>query len=415
MGVGRLQRLRILLSAFDCAPESGSDPGTGWGMARQIAKYHEVWVLTRAENRLRIEAEIACDPSPHLHFVYYDFPNWMRWWVRGEHMKWNLYYYPWQFRTYFLARRLHRRVHFDLVHHVTIMKYWLPSFLSLLPVPFIWGPVGGGESAPRPYYGDLGLRGRAYETLRDVVRWLGEHDPFLRLTARRSVLACATTQETAARVRKLGAKSVRVLSGVLLTKEEVEQLGRYSEGDDPVRLISIGRLLHWKGFHYGLRAFAEAKLPWAEYWIVGDGPERSRLETLTRALGLEKRVHFWGALDREETLTKLGKCHVLVHPSLHDSGGSVCLEAMAAGRPVVCLNTGGPATLITEEAGFKIPISDPNQTVHDLANAITRLIHDPELRTRMGGAGRRRVSAINWETRGYLWIKLYKEILLGKL
>jgi glycosyltransferase involved in cell wall biosynthesis len=207
---------------------------------------------------------------------------------------------------------------------------------------------------------------------------------------------------------------VRVFSGVLLTKEEVEQLGRYSEGDDPVRLISIGRLLHWKGFHYGLRAFAEAKPSRAEYWIVGDGPERSRLETLTRALGLEKRVHFWGALDREETLTKLGKCHILVHPSLHDSGGSVCLEAMAAGRPVVCLNTGGPATLITEEAGFKVAITDPYQTVHDLANAITRLIHDPDLRTRMGSAGRRRVREINWETRGSLWIKLYKEILLGK-
>ena len=98
--------------------------------------------------------------------------------------------------------------------------------------------------------------------------------------------------------------------------------------------------MHWKGFHLGLRAFACANLPDAEYWILGDGAELNQLQILADNLGIAQRVKFWGKLSREETLNKLRDCHVLVHPSLHDSGGWVCLEAMAAGRPVICLDLG---------------------------------------------------------------------------
>lgn len=82
----------------------------------------------------------------------------------------------------------------------------------------------------------------------------------------------------------------------------------------------MGRLIHWKGFHLGLRAFAVANIADSEYWIVGDGPKREELKLLAKELGVEDKVHFWGFLPRSETLQKLGESHVLVHPSLHDSG-----------------------------------------------------------------------------------------------
>jgi glycosyltransferase involved in cell wall biosynthesis len=205
----------------------------------------------------------------------------------------------------------------------------------------------------------------------------------------------------------------RLFAGIGLPKEEVERLGRYNmDIGPPLRFVSVGRLLHLKGFHLGLRAFAGANLPGAEYWIVGDGPERGRLEALARKLDIEERVRFWGALPREETLAKLRECHVLVHPGLHDSGGMVCLEAMAAGRPVICLDLGGPAALLTEATSIKVPALNPEQAVRDLTGAITRLAGDSRLRVRMGEAGRRRVDEVyDWETKGRLWARLYAEIL----
>jgi glycosyltransferase involved in cell wall biosynthesis len=179
-----------------------------------------------------------------------------------------------------------------------------------------------------------------------------------------------------------------------------------------IRFISIGRLLHWKGFHLGLRAFAQANLTAGEFWIVGDGPERKRLESLCQELQISDRVHFFGSLPRDLTLRKLGECDVLVHPSLHDFSPTVCLEAMAANRPVICLELGGPATQITTETGFKIPAHNPEQAVKDMAKAMQRLACEPELRVAMGKAGRQRVNQLySWEMKGKFLRKLYTEII----
>ena len=68
----------------------------------------------------------------------------------------------------------------------------------------------------------------------------------------------------------------------------------------PIRFISVGRLLDWKGFNLGLRAFAEAAIQDAQYWIVGDGPFRENLERQVKKMGLEKSVKFWGLVDRSQ-------------------------------------------------------------------------------------------------------------------
>lgn len=407
--------MKILISAYACEPEKGSEPGVGWNWVKQIARFHEVWVITRANNREPIERALQREPLPNIHWVYFDLPRWVRFWKKGQRGV-QLYYYLWQLGAYFVARKLHRNVGFDLAHHVTFVKYWSPSLLALLPVPFVWGPVGGGESAPRVFWRDFNLRAKLYELFRDLARWLGEHDPLIRLSARRSAVALATTEETAERLRKIGARTVRVFSEVGLSKEEIEELGRIKiRQGDPVRFISIGRLLHWKGFHLGLRAFAEARIPEAEYWVIGDGPERSRLKALVRNLGIADRVRFWGWLPRGEALRRLADCDVLVHPSLHDSGGWVCPEGMAAGRPVICLDWGGPATQVTDETGFKVPAKSPQEAVRDMASAMRQLAENPQLRQQMGVLGRKRVREYYlWDAKSIRMAALYREATCRK-
>jgi glycosyltransferase involved in cell wall biosynthesis len=161
-----------------------------------------------------------------------------------------------------------------------------------------------------------------------------------------------------------------------------------------------------------LQAFALANLPDAEYWILGEGPERERLEMLAAELGIAHQIKFWGRLSRSEGLTRLGKCHVLVHPSLHDSGGWVCLEAMAAGRPVICLDLGGPGVQVTTEAGFKVPARDPEQAVRGLADAMLCLVEEPELRQAMGRKGRELVGATySWQVKAKKLSNLYYSVL----
>jgi glycosyltransferase involved in cell wall biosynthesis len=369
-------------------------------MALALARKHDVWVITRERNLPQILGALERSPMPRLRPIGFDLPRWARWWKRDQFGV-RAYYYLWQIGIYFLARRLHAEIGFDVAHHLTFVKYWNPSFVSFLPMPFVWGPVGGGETAPRAFWSSFGARGYLYELARQLGRSLGEHDPFVRLTARNASVAVATTRETEARLRLLGARSILQMSEAALPEEELERMSGYrSRREAPVRFLSIGRLIHWKAFHLALMAFERAALPQSEYWIVGSGPEQGRLERLARSLTVARRVRFCGEQPREKVLETLADCDVLVHPSLHDSGGWVCLEAMAAGRPVICLDVGGPAAQVTPETGITIPADSVAAAVEGVSKAMATLAANPPLRERLGRAGRMHVlQHYRWDRR----------------
>jgi glycosyltransferase involved in cell wall biosynthesis len=401
--------MKILISAFACEPGKGSEPGVGWNMVTQIARDHDVWVLTQNKGREAIEKALVKEPLLRARFIYVDILPATRFWLIGSGVQ--IRYYLWQIKAYFAARKLQKTISFDLIHHVTLARYWTPSFLALLRPPFIWGPVGGGESAPPAFRKTFGARGRLFETLRDLARKAGETDPFLRLTARKALIGLATTEQTAGRMRKLGCKNVSVMSESALSRREIDLLSTLGMSDGKCfRIVSIGRMLHWKGFHLGLQAFAEIqqRFPQSEYCLIGDGPERMRLQEIAKDLKLHDSVVFRGNVPRAEVLEQLERCDVLLHPSLHDAGGWVCLEAMASGRPVVCLDLGGPSVQVTPETGFKVMATTPDATVKELAEALLRLAESPMLRSQMGWAARERIRRhFEWEGKAAVLTKLY--------
>lgn len=410
-----MSRLKVLMVAYFCAPDTGSEEGVGWRVPCEMARHHDIWTITCEDNRPAIEHELAQRPRPGLHFLYWDLPRWARRWHRGRRGG-HLHYYIWQLCLLRIARRLHAEIGFDLIHHITFVRYSTPSFVCLLGVPFVWGPVGGGESAPRSFWWSGGWRCAAWEGLRELARGLAEYGPFLRATARRSTIALATTPESAGRLRALGCRHVEILSEVALFEEEFERLARPVAGPKrTMRFVSIAKLVHWKGGDTSVRAFARAAVPGAEFWMIGDGPYRPRLEASCMTLGIADRVRFFGNVAREDTLRLLTECDVMVHPSLHDGGGWAVIEAMAAGLPVICLDLGGPAAQVSDDCGLKIVARNPQQAVCDVAAAMAELARDHGLRDRLGRWAREHVG------REYLWSgrskrldSIYRQVLSGR-
>jgi glycosyltransferase involved in cell wall biosynthesis len=408
------RRLKVLMSAYACEPNKGSEPGVGWNWARQMSRWHDVWVLTRANNRSAIEAASRAGDLGRLHWAYFDLPRWAHFWKKGSRGI-QAYYYLWQMAAWRLGVRLHREIGFDLLHHVTFGKYWVPSYLGFLPVMSILGPLGGGESTPRALAGTFSGRGRRFERKRDLVRSLAGLDPVLRATLRRASLVAATTEESRQTLERLGASRLVVEAQCGVTDEEFDFFGRFPlRTERPFRLISIGRLLHWKGFHWGLQAFARFHrvCPESEYWIVSSGPEAGALKQLAAELGIAQCVTFWGRLpELADVYDKLAQADVLVHPAAHEAFGNVCLEALAAGRPVICLDAGGPALQVTEECGFKAPVASEEQVVDAMAGAMEKLYRNPELLGRMGIAARERARThFNWARKGERMNALYESV-----
>lgn len=410
----KVRRLKVLLSAYSCEPGKGSEPGVGWNTAREMAEYHDIWVLTRANNREAIEQELTTRPVPGLRFVYFDLPRWATWWKRrnrGVH----LYYLLWQAGVTRLARRLHRAIRFDVAHHITFGQYWTMSFLVHLPVPYVWGPVGGGDTTPRAFLSGLGRAGRVHDCLRELARWVGERSPLVRGLARQSAIALAATPQTALRLEALGCEKVAIVPQVALTAEQANELTAYMDPQPrqshECRFISIGRALPWKGFHLGLRAFAEANLQDCEYWLLANGPGRAGLAALAISLGIDDRVVFVEKLSNHADVHRLlSESSVLVHPALHEAFGNVVLEAMAVAKPVICLDLGGPALQVTNDTGIKIAAHSPDQVVKDMAIAMRHLARGTTERKRLGEGGLRRAhEQFAWASKGHLMSEFYLE------
>lgn len=402
--------LKVLQIAFACEPERGSEPAVGWHCAYAASRDKPVWVITDPSHRERIEAWLKRHDERNIRVAYHAMPSWTQWMWRIQFTV-NLYYYLWNIGAVKLAKRLHAEHRFDLVHHVTYVRYWMPSAGAALGIPFVWGPLGGGESAPPGFLRGVGLKGLFEENLRAAMRWVFECDPALKRTAKASTVAVACSEDTATRMRRLGVKDLRVMSSIGITPGG---LGDHTPrpADGKVRFISVGRLLHWKGFHFGLEAFAKADLPNGEFVVVGNGPEMGRLQALVDRLGIRDKVTFTGELPWRDGLKQFQAADVLVHPSLHDSGGFVLLEAMEMRKPVVCLKLGGPGVYVNEHTGYAIPATSIPQVIDDLATAMRQLAADPDLRQRLGQAGHARATTeFTWARKAQDTERLYREVV----
>jgi len=366
--------VKVLMSAYACEPDKGSEPGAGWNWVLAAARNHDVWVMTRANNRDAIEASLARDPVPSLRFEYLDLPAWARFWKRGPRGV-RLYYLLWQALAGRRARQLHAQHRFDVVHHITFANVWLPALVWRAKAPFVLGPVGGGPRVPLGLYRILGLRGAARELLLVAGRALSRLNPLARAGWRRAAVILVQNEETSAALpRRYRARTlVRPnASATTLRPPDVS-----SDGARGPVAIYAGRLLPWKGVTLAVRALEH--LPRWTLLIVGRGPDEGRIKDLTSRLGLEHRVRCLPWLPREDLWSVMGACSALVLPSLREDASLVAAEAQSLGLPVVAFDQGGPAALAhATHARFElVPLGAAEECVTGLARALGRVEEAP--------------------------------------
>jgi glycosyltransferase involved in cell wall biosynthesis len=396
--IGNKAAMKILLSAYACEPDKGSEPAVGWNWAQALVRRgHEVHVITRSNNRGAIKAVVSAR-HPRLRFSYFDLPGWAR---VAKHWPGGIYFYYllWQMGAYRLAKRLHAAEHFDVVQHSTFASYRQPSFMGELGIPFIFGPVGGGETMPPQFRAGLPMAGRVAEFFRDVGNALIVCDPLMRQTFSRAWIIACTTEETRVRIPRRYRSKCIVQPAIGINDCEIEVRSELAPAQ-PLFLF-IGRLLYWKGVHLAIRALAETKraVPGVTLKIIGQGSDRAWLRWVARDAGVTDAIAWIDARPHDEIECELRQCTALVFPSLHDSGGMVVLEAMAAGVPVVCLDLGGPAAMATPSCGVAIDTRDVSEAavVGALARAMIRLGVDAEFRARLAAQAALRASELTWD------------------
>jgi glycosyltransferase involved in cell wall biosynthesis len=392
--------MKVLLSAYACEPNKGSEPGVGWNWALELARLgHEVWVLTRANNQTS----------------YYDLPGWATWWKKRNKGIY-LYYFLWQLGAYRFAKRIHRQVDFNLVHHVTFASIRQSSFMGNLGIPFIFGPAGGGERSPSQFRYSFGSRGWIIDLIRDIANFIVKIDPFMWKTFHLADRIYVTSEQTMSLLPKRFHKKAQIhlAVGIEQSKNPIAKRMKF-----PFRVLYVGRFLYWKGMQIGIYSFAKLleSVPDSFLTLVGEGPEKENWDIMAFKLGIKKNIDWVPWVEHRDLQDIYRQHNVLLFPSLHDSGGQVVLEAMAQGLPVVCLDVGGPGKIVNKTCGLKMPVHGikAEQIIEMISNALINIATDRSLLFKLSDGALDRAKDFTWastvkEIYGNLHIESYNTL-----
>ena len=414
-------RPRVLVSAYACHPRPAAAhfPGEailGWSLTREIAGFADLDLLTWAFNRDGVEGTLAGPDGRPARVHYVDLPPGLHRALRDRHYGVRFYYFLWQREAARLAKRLAAEEMFDLFHQITFSNDWMPSFIApALPIPFVWGPIGGGQRVPRALMRTLAGPARRQERSRVLLQNVWRATPARRRCARKASAILVCNKETRAVLSRWADKLVDFpVNGIA---GEVLAAGAPPDRRDGFRLLYVGRFDPIKGLSLALEALRILCdiSPSATLELVGEGPERPPLEALAARLGVADRLVWAPWSPRSEIFEKMRRSDVFLFPSLRDGGGAVVVEAMASGLPVVCLDVGGPGFHVRTGYGIKVQPGPPDVVAAELAGAVGRFWGDPGLRARVGRAARERAgSYYAWGRLGDRLRQIYDDALAGR-
>lgn len=382
--------MKILASAYACSPYDGSERAVGWSWVNELDKFHELTVLTSQDYRKDIEDFKAKNPQAlkNTVFIYISLNKTLsRWHVgyRGE----RLYYILWQRKAYRVAREISDNTSFDLVHHLTYVTCVLPTYLHKLNLPFIYGPVSGGEDIPGIIGYPMKIKSRLWEGYRKLVRLFFKSTLNFRKVLEKSAIILAATEETKNMIPEKYRQKVIVAQAIGLSADMLCP-GQPQKSNAVPKILIAGRMLYWKGFELAIRAFIYAlgKGTAAELTVLGDtddGDSRYK-EYLKKICGdhYDKAIKFVPRISHGEMKSFYDGFDILLNCSLRDSGCFIIMEAMSRGLAVVCVDTGGPRVNTTLESAVKIEPAPFHEMIRSLGESIGRLVEDEEYRGTLG-------------------------------
>lgn len=389
--------MKLLLSAFACLPNYGTESGNGWNWSLHFARAgHEVYVLTRKVNRDRILTWLADNPQPNLSFIFVEVPFAEMFRRRDR----GLYYIVWQICAFFHARRLLRRVPVDVIHHVTYGSIHMLSLLGLTGTPFVFGPVGGGQTAPAAMLPIFG-RSQWKERVRTAVTRLLPYSPLHRYLLRRMSLVIAGNPETVALANRCGCRDVDFqLDFGLPADFYAEPQGPARNADAALRLLWTGALVPRKALSLALDAMALVRENATLVIVGGEASASPDPNAMIAQRGLTGRVRWHSRVNWLEMKKHYAESDCLLFTSLRDSLGAQLVEAAASGMPIICFDHQGAAAFVSAEMGYRVAVTTPVASARALAEAIDRFGRlSPGERAQLSLASLKQAGELRWDRR----------------
>ena len=393
-----MPKRRVLILAQDCNPEWPSLPVVGYKYARALAEVADVTLATHVRNRPNIEK--AGELTDIVHYIdnewiaapMYRLATILR---RGNDVAWSMnqimaYLPNLVFERQILGtfRRELRSGEFDVVHRITPMSPTLPSYMAgKTRQPFVLGPLNGNLDWPPQFVAEQKRERESLRKLRDIYR----HMPYTRSTQAKSACILAAFQHTIDDMKAADPARIIPFPEIGIDTALFHDRDRRApfSGDGPKRFLYAGRLVPYKLPEVAVRAFAGSEaLKDHVLHVVGDGPERPRLEAMVAEAGAQDRIIFEGGKSQAEVAEFMRRSDAFVFPSIRELGAGVVIEAMGCGTVCLVADYGAPGDLVANGRGVAVAMQDLDGMVHDYRAAMEACLTAPEAHRQMARKAR---------------------------
>lgn len=409
--------LNILVNAYACSPNWGSEPGMAWNWVSNLAKYCNLYIITEGEWQKEIEDAVKTHPyGEHLHFYFNPVSPEIRnmCWNQGD-WRFYKYYREWQWKTLEIAQQILKEVHIDVLHQLNMIGFREPGLLwKIEEKPFVWGPVGGMEMMPTGF-----LEGKPFKLkftlyLKNFLNNLQRrYQSNVKKALKRAGGLCAATKGVYDFIRTYYHKDVVLLNETGCYERE---LPVKPEGKETFDVIWAGKFDYRKQLALALEVVGQLKdCKQLKLHVVGPGTDEevTVYHALADRLNLGDMVVWHGKIPNAEVQQIMRESDLYLFTSIMEGTPHVVLEAIQNALPVVCFDACGQSGVVNDAVGIKVPQSDKANAIKDFATAVRKLYEDRTLLKQMSVNCNQRQKELSWDSKAQIMVGLYEKAIKG--
>lgn len=333
--------MNILYIAFSCQPNKGSEEKIGWNVPLEASKYHNVFVVTREEQRKKIEEYVKQHDLKGIKFYYIDINPIYKKIFKGPLLSLKLN--EMHRKAFPLVKKICAEENIDIIHQITPIEFRsIGRYGDIENTKFVCGPLGGGEFMPKsfvPYAKGNMFVERSRKFLNTWFRFKFRLSGKLKKCDYLMFANCETQNYLAGLTD--GVKS-RLFFDNGISESDISTKDK--KVNDKFVMLVAGRLAYRKGHSFLFDVLKELPPDFDyECRVIGEGPMEKKLKEKVRDYNLSDKVVFTGRIAFEQMTQEYENASVFVMPSIRETTGAVLLEAMSNAVPVITIDKfGGP-------------------------------------------------------------------------
>lgn len=409
----------------------GSEPGMGWHWITALAEDCECHVISEGEFRPKVEQWMAQaenkSVAEHIHFYWLpiceDDANKNErirrmCWNQGD---WRFYYYyrRWQKRAAECARKIidnqcKSDKQIQILHQLNMIGFREPGYLWQVSkeksVPFVWGPIDAKPGFPMAYAKYASVKVKAFLWLKNIItRVQLRYMPRVHKAAKQAAVILSASGDSQQSILRYWGKQTILLNetGCTISETPKETPTKEANAKASFDILWCGKMDFRKQLDLAIRAVAKSEIANAILHVVGDGDS-----TQYKQFAEQLKVHvvWYGRQPHDEVLRLMQVSNVLLFTSVAEGTPHVVMEALANGLPVICHNTCGQGDIINDEIGIRVPLSNPNNSVDNFANALNMMTNNAVLCDRMRDNCLRCAKKFSWANKAKQLVSVYQSI-----